>query len=233
MSKTRIEWCDLSINPVKGLCPVACNYCYARKMYKRFHWNETIRFDDQVLFGLPKEPRRIFVGSTMELFGNWVKDSWMEFILQTVNLYPQHTFIFLTKKPQNLKKWSFSDNCWVGVSTTGFDSNSSLEDAFSNVKAKVKFVSIEPLLDYTPMDFRWVNWVVVGQRTPQSAKTIPNINWITDIVRLADSYRLPVFLKNNLSTILPPLPYFMPKTPITLRNALKTQLLRQEFPIVV
>ena len=53
MSKSRIEWLrdpitgkqGFSINPVKGLCPVACKdndgkeYCYARRMYKRFKWN--------------------------------------------------------------------------------------------------------------------------------------------------------------------------------------------------
>ncbi len=29
MGKTDIEWCNFSINPVKGLCPVGCSYCYA------------------------------------------------------------------------------------------------------------------------------------------------------------------------------------------------------------
>lgn len=36
MPKSKIEWTDYSINPIKGLCPVACkdnqgkSYCYAR-----------------------------------------------------------------------------------------------------------------------------------------------------------------------------------------------------------
>ncbi len=48
MNKTKIPWCDYTINPVKGLCPMACEYCYARKMYKRFKWNPVIRYDDWV-----------------------------------------------------------------------------------------------------------------------------------------------------------------------------------------
>ena len=44
MNLTKIEWCDYTINPVKGLCPMACSYCYARRMYKRFKWNPEIRF---------------------------------------------------------------------------------------------------------------------------------------------------------------------------------------------
>jgi protein gp37 len=183
MSVTKIEWCDLSINPVKGLCPVACSYCYARRMYKRFKWDEAIRFDDQVLFGLPEKPKRIFVGSTMELFGKWVKDSWMEFILQTANLYPQHTFI-------------------LGVSTTGSDNNSYLEDNFRDIQATVKFISIEPMLDYTSLDLRWVNWVIIGQQTPVKVGTTPFITWIKNIVTECDKLRTPVFLKNNLEPLL-------------------------------
>jgi len=172
-------------------------------MYNRFKWDETIRFDDQVLFGLPKEPKRIFVGSTMELFGKWVKDSWMEFILQTTNLYPQHTFIFLTKKPIGLRKWSpFPKNCWVGVSTTGLDGDSYFEDIFRPIEATVKFVSIEPMLDYTPLDLRWVDWVIIGQQTPINKKTEPNPHWIKDIADDCYELKIPLFLKDNLESLL-------------------------------
>lgn len=239
MSKTRIEWCDLSINPVKGLCPVACNYCYARKMYKRFHWDETIRFDDQVLFGLPKEPRRIFVGSTMELFGKWVKYSWMEFIFQTCNLYPQHTFIFLTKQPQNLIQWSpFPKNCWIGCSATNQKQYNAAIVGLEVVTAKVKFISFEPLLSEIVIDPAYsfedaIQWVIIGQQTPQRDSTAPYVSWINNIVREADLYNIPVFLKDNLSTMLTVEQHFMVKPPISLRNALKSNLMRQEFPIVV
>ena len=124
MSKTKIEWCDYTINPVKGLCPMACPYCYARAMYKRFKWPAEISFNDKCLYGLPEKPMRIFVGSTMELFGPWVKDNWLQHIFQTCALYPQHTFIFLTKQPEVMAKWFPNrddgglDNCWPGISVT-------------------------------------------------------------------------------------------------------------------
>lgn len=28
MNKTKIEWADYTINPVKGLCPMACPVCF-------------------------------------------------------------------------------------------------------------------------------------------------------------------------------------------------------------
>jgi protein gp37 len=200
MQKSKIEWTDYTINPVKGLCPVGCSYCYARKMYKRFHWSTQITFNPVVFNEIRKvkKPSKYFVGSTMELFGDWIKPNWMQIILGTCDAFQNDTFIFLTKQPQNLTKYKFPDNCWIGVSTNGNDCRSGLEDIFREVHAKVKFVSIEPLLDYTPMDFRWIDWVIVGQQTPISKKTEPRIQWIEDIVKRAKIEKKPVFLKNNL-----------------------------------
>ena len=56
MKKTDIEWCDYSINPVKGLCPVGCEYCFARRLYKRFKWNPEIRLDSEVLMPMTRLP---------------------------------------------------------------------------------------------------------------------------------------------------------------------------------
>ena len=206
--KSKIEWCDYTINPVKGLCPMVCPYCYARRMYKRFKWNPNIRADWQETGKLPNKPSRIFVGSTMELFGEWIKPEWMEEIFKMVKRYPQHTFIFLTKQPQNLIKWSpFPDNCWVGVSWIGDDESRPLRHIV-DIKAPVKFISFEPLLEFC----HWwtsdllqqsfikagINWVIIGAQTPYSKKTAPRIEWVKEIVDAADKAKIPVFLKNNL-----------------------------------
>jgi protein gp37 len=115
---------------------------------------------------------------------------------------PHDRFYLLTKQPQNLIKFSpFPDNAWVGVSTTGNDCNSGLEDIFAPIKAKIKFVSIEPLQDYTPMDFRWIDWVLVGCETKNGRPVrehLPQLSWIKDIIKDCDELGIPVFLKNNL-----------------------------------
>ncbi len=38
MNRSKIEWCDHTYNPVTG-CRHHCEYCYARKMAKRFAGN--------------------------------------------------------------------------------------------------------------------------------------------------------------------------------------------------
>jgi len=42
MNKTKIDWCDCTWNPVWG-CLNKCNFCYARKIAKRFAKNMTVK----------------------------------------------------------------------------------------------------------------------------------------------------------------------------------------------
>jgi len=247
MNVSKIEWTDFSANPIRGLCPVDCkdkegkSYCYARKMYKRFHWDETIRHDMTIWNDIAKikKPSKIFVGSTMELFGKWVKYEWMEYILRQVERKSEHTFIFLTKEPQNLIQWSpFPKNCWIGCSATNQKQYNAAIVGLELVTAKVKFISFEPLLSEIVIDPAYsledaIQWVIIGQQTPQRVETAPYTSWINNIVREADIYRIPVFLKNNLSTILTAKPHFMVRPPISLNDALKSNLMRQEYPTVV
>ena len=227
MAKTKIEWCDYTINPVKGLCPMDCHYCYARRMYKRFKWNETVRFDPWVYESGSPIPSgsKVFVGSTIELFGDWIKPEWMEDILDYCASAPSVTHIFLTKCPQNLVKWSpFLKNCWVGVSATNWMQFSNALGYLAGIKAPVKFLSFEPLLERIQLDMlqkmlfpRVINWLIIGQQTPVKALTIPSKAWIDEITQEADKSNIPVFLKNNLQCVF---------------DINCQAKLRQEFPVI-
>jgi len=225
MNKTKIEWCDYTINPVKGLCPMACSYCYARAMYKRFKWDETIRLDAAAIQEIHsiKEPSRIFVGSTIELFGDWIEPEWYDYIWGMVKAKPQHTFIFLTKYSSGLAKFSpFPKNCWVGVSATDEGQFLVGWHRLKDIQATVKFFSLEPLLkpiliSKETLEQAGINWLIVGQQTPTSIKTSPKIEWIEEICQAATSSNIPVFLKNNLK-------------PLYKEHYGMTQI-RQEFPV--
>ncbi len=236
MQRSKIEWTDYTLNPIKGLCPVDCkdnqgkSYCYARAMYKRFKWNPEIYLETGVFADLPSKPSRIFIGSTMELFGNWIKAEWMNYILDWVRDYPQHTFIFLTKQPQNLIQWSpFPSNVWVGASATNWETAFNALWEFQDVRAKVKFISFEPLLDWTNRRELegWlirssISWLIIGQQTPVRKATMPKIEWIKEIVEACDKANIPIFLKENLRCVLPSLKPFRVKD--------GSWYLRQEFP---
>lgn len=231
MSKTKIEWCDWTINPVKGLCPMACSYCYARRMYKRFKWDVAIRYDPTVFMTLPTKPSRIFVGSTMELFGPW--NLWQDEIIDLCERTPEHTFIFLTKCPQTLPR-EWPDNCWVGCSVT---SNAAMTQAMTNlvnVKARTRFISFEPLLGDIGMNDHMsmkniIDWVIVGQQTPVKASTTPRIEWVKSVVKAANKAGAAIFLKDNLA----PLFYGPDKPHMTNEKNWYGDCLclRQEYPI--
>uniref|UniRef100_A0A6M3JFR9 Radical SAM superfamily protein n=1 Tax=viral metagenome TaxID=1070528 RepID=A0A6M3JFR9_9ZZZZ len=205
--KKSIGWADFTVNPVKGKCPVACPYCYARRLYDRFKWNPEIRYDPDAFNGLPSKPSRIFVGSTMELFGDWVERDWWHMIMAKCLSRPQHTFIFLTKQPQNLPK-KFPDNCYIGVSVT---SEVQLRPAIwklNDVQCNKRFLSLEPLLEPVfnqVLPAEWdtdIDWIIIGQQTPIRKETTPKIEWIREIVEAADKAGIPVFLKDNLYPLI-------------------------------
>ncbi len=213
---------------------MACPYCYARRMYDRFKWNPEIRYDDwvwQVGSPIPKGSK-VFVGSTMELFHDKTIQ-YLPIILEYCESVKSRTFIFLTKCPQNLPR-EFPDNCWVGVSIPNefvLARDNSL-NYLSDVKAKVKFISFEPLqskmaepyLLHIGFSIARINWVIIGQQTPPSPKTAPKIEWVKEIVRAADNADVPVFLKSNLNSCA------ISDYPELLDS--KTGNLRQEFPKV-
>ncbi|MBU2060081.1 MAG: phage Gp37/Gp68 family protein [Gammaproteobacteria bacterium] len=216
MNKTKIPWCDYTINPVKGLCPMACSYCYARRMYKRFKWNPEIRLDEMAIAGIEsmKAGSKIFWGSTIELFHDSIPWEYLQFVFGIVNCYPKLIHIVLTKQPQNLIKWSpFPENCWVGVTATGrqmwFDAIWELLD----VKAAVKFISFEPLLDWTYLAketgnhqqftadwFRksGINWLIIGSQTAPVKH--PPREWVDEIITAADKAKIPVFVKEPMAS---------------------------------
>ena len=229
---SKIEWTDITRNPVKGKCPTACPYCYAHDIYDHNKWDPSIRFRPEVMDDIPRKPCRVFVGSTMELF---LFPDWLPAIFDCCRRHPEHTFIFLTKQPQELLRWSpFPDNCEVGVSATNAEEAYERTDYLASVKARVKFVSFEPLLGEPDGNYgqigevmEQIHCVIAGAMTGRKGKLVrlqeerypqlnlekldavgrkwvllPQIGWVKNIVLAADAAGIPVFLKDNLYKLL-------------------------------
>ncbi len=199
MNKTKIEWTNYSINPIKGLCKRACWYCYAKKMYQRFKWNSTIKFIPEELDKIKhiKKPSRIFICSTHDLFGEWIPDKWIFNIITKLQTYPQHTFLLLTKNPNRYRDFTFRKNFWLGMTV-----DSSCEcygGSFWHINHPT-FVSVEPLLkEITFSEPINTNWIIIGALTgPKKNIYYPREQWIRKILTQVDRYNIPVFMKNNL-----------------------------------
>jgi protein gp37 len=52
-----------------------------------------------------RQPRTIFVCSMTDLYGDWVKDEWLDKIKAVQALTPQHTYIELTKRPERMQEY--------------------------------------------------------------------------------------------------------------------------------
>jgi len=209
MNKTKIEWCDYSWNPIKGLCPEACWYCYARAMDKRFKRNPALwlsfPYEDLNKLSLVerKGGARVFVCSTMEMFHPVVPEEWRIGIFNIIRACPKTTFIVLTKHPE-LATREIPENVWFGVTATGIEDWWRVRE-LSKIKAKVKFVSLEPLLGIAPVIVteRDFDWLIVGRLTGHGRHRDPSGGSINSIVRVAQGFGIPIFLKDNLKDIWP------------------------------
>lgn len=148
----------------------------------------------------------LFVVDMGELFGPWVPQQWIERILIVVQKYPQHIFQFLTKYPQTLSQYEFPQNAWVGTTVTTIDEVLKMNILATKCKAKIKYISFEPLLsDIFPKDdflfpmLKFIDWIIVGAQTgPGREKHFPESQWVQNIIRAAGAYDIPIFLKDNL-----------------------------------
>ncbi len=196
MTKTKIEYVDYTWNPIKGYCPNNCSYCYAHRMYDRFGWDKNVRFDTIELNRVHKlkKSSRIFVGSTIDMYHDLIRQEWVRTIIETSKFHPEHTFITLTKFPENLYKFDFPENWWVGVTIDSFSLRGTKLYLNKTVTGK-KFISFEPLLNnLRNVGFMWADWIIIGGLTP---KPVHKKEWIDSIVKTADCLNIPVFIKSN------------------------------------
>lgn len=207
INNTVIEWTDKTANPVVG-CPLPhCNYCYAKKIYRRFtnlgNKNFTPKFYQKRLKDFDKEldrikPCKIFVCSVADLFcEESMKKGWFDKVMAVLKKHPQHTYQLLTKRPQNIPAdYDFGKNVWVGA-TVNCQEEIWKIDMIAQVKCGVRFVSFEPLLGEIKPVLRKIDWVIIGKLT--GSRKIPlNNDWVSILLNIAGYDNIPVFVKNNI-----------------------------------
>jgi len=173
MNKTKIEWCDFTINPINK-------------------WNPEVRLDLKCFQDLQKvkEISSVFVCSTHDIMGEWIPDKWINEIIEYCRLFT-HTFFFLTKNPERYANFDWPKNCRLGATITNIKDLWRI-DTMRNIGG---FISIEPLLeDVSSLSFEKIQWIIIGGLTP---KPIHKKEWIDKILQYADCLKVPVFIKDN------------------------------------
>lgn len=229
---TKIEWCDEVWNPVTGCTPISegCQRCYAKRMARRLHgrcgypdfpkeFSVTFHSDRLDLPMKWKKPRRIFVNSMGDIFHDDVDTHWIDDVLEVIGACPQHTFMMLTKRPENIERMLYEvteahgcrelgggdylPNLWLGVTAENQEMAEKRIPELLAVLAAVHFVSIEPMLG--PVDLTsWLltslrsrfDLVIAGPETGSGARLCKN-EWIFDLWMQCRAARVSFFDKRK------------------------------------
>ncbi len=213
MQKTKIDWCDYVFNPVWG-CLNNCEYCYARKIAKRFGNKICGRNDFKPTWiesnfqkPFPKKPSRIFVNSMSGL--EWWQFNWLEKVLNKIEKYPQHVFIILLSRNGTVYfNYFYPKNCLLGITaTTQIQFNCAFNNLRNNIENNSVFISIEPITERIEMPYNYytddLQWIIIGSETGnRSNKIIPKKEWILEIKDFCNKNKIPLFMKESLRGLM-------------------------------
>lgn len=217
-----IDWAWWSWNPVTG-CLHNCPYCYARDIANRFYAQkfeptflperlsapQNTKLPDTASIADDPRARNVFVCSMADLFGKWVPQEWIDAVFEQVIAAPEWRFLCLTKFPQRLAELDWPENAWVGTSVDRQHRVRVAEKAFAGVKAGLRWLSCEPLLE--PLQFESLDmfdWVVIGaqSRSTGAPEFQPPVEWILDLIAQARVAGARVYVKPNVAAAAPPCP---------------------------
>jgi len=164
MNMSRIEWTEVTWNPVTGCTPISpgCENCYAKRLATRlkgrcgYPEDEPFRVTmhpDRLSEPLSwKKPRHVFVCSMGDLFHDDVEEGFLCRVFDTIMAAEQHTFLVLTKRPKRMRDFfkrcihGTWNNLWIGVTAENQKTADERIPILLQIPAVVRFVSCEPLL---------------------------------------------------------------------------------------
>lgn len=207
---SNIEWTDATWNPVRGCTKVSpgCKHCYAETFAERFRGVPGHPFEQgfdlrlvESAIDLPlkwRSPRRIFVNSMSDLFHEDVPDLFIRRVFDVMRRASQHEFQVLTKRSERMAGvvagLDVPDNVWMGVSVENEKYVDRIND-LREVRAAVRFLSVEPLLGPIPqLDLRGIHWVIVGGESGPRARPMAPA-WVRTIRDGCRREGVPFFFK--------------------------------------
>jgi protein gp37 len=219
MKKTKIDWCDMTWNPITG-CFHDCPYCYAARNAYPMAFAPTFHRYRLAEPQNEKKPQNIFVCSMADMFGDWVPDEWIQAIFNACAAAHWHTYLFLTKNPKRYEQINSEDDdpapleiyntsVLFGATVTNDD------EMWQAYESDADWISIEPLreeintdeyfMEYRRPDSveipRWA-WVVIGAETGNRKDRVkPKREWIEEVAAACRFWKTPVFMKSSLADI--------------------------------
>lgn len=167
-----------------------------------------------------KKPTLYFVNSMSDLFHENMQVGFLDKILQVIRATPQHQYQILTKRPHRMfeyfegKKYSQNPlsnqenkkifgggmkrdipyNAWLGTTAESSRVKERI-NIIRPLKASVKWLSIEPLLDdIGELDLSGIDWVIVGGESGFKARAMQE-SWVLNIQKQCKEQNVAFFFK--------------------------------------
>lgn len=209
-AKSSIEWTESTWNPVTGCTKISpgCKNCYAERMARRLkamgqgNYRNGFRLTLQPhMLELPlrwKKPQTVFVNSMSDLFHKNVPLEYVQEVFDVMKRAHWHRFQVLTKRADRLEQISplldWPANIWMGVSVES-EKYVSRIDNLRRTDAKIKFLSLEPLLGpLRNLDLTNIDWAIVGGESGFGARPML-VDWVTDIKQQCVNANVAFFFK--------------------------------------
>ena len=209
-SRSKIEWTELTWNPVTGCTKIShgCKYCYAQRMSMRLQAMGLEKYKNGFSVAVHEstldkplrlhQPHLIFVNSMSDLFHKSVSSEFIEAVFDVMNRASQHTFQVLTKRPRRVvqlgERLSWTPNIWLGTSIESDQWLGRLAQ-LKETNAKVKFLSLEPLLGpLSSLRLEGIDWVIVGGESGPHARPMEE-SWVREIRDNCLKSNVPFFFK--------------------------------------
>ncbi len=207
---SKIEWTEQTWNPTTGCNKVSagCKNCYAETMARRLQAMGTPGYENGFEFTLmperltqpllKKKPTKYFVNSMSDLFHEKMPKEYLDEIFDVIKSTPQHTYQILTKREDLMAdyfgKRKLPENVWMGVTVENKKSLKRI-DYLRKVKATIRFLSVEPLLeDLGKVNLRDIHWVIVGGESGHKARPMKK-EWATNIKNQCEEQDATFFFK--------------------------------------
>lgn len=210
MSESKIEWTDKTWNPITGCSKksTGCQHCYAEVMSRRLKAMGQVKYANGFILTLHekclKEPlswrgsHNIFVCSMSDIFHEEVPFDFIDKMFDIIKKTPQHRYQILTKRAERMAEYfathEIPENVWIGVTVEAQSSRFRIEH-LRNLKATVKFISCEPLVeDLGVLDLTGIDWVIVGGESGPKARPMQE-SWALNIRQQVEEQGARFFFK--------------------------------------
>ena len=210
MSKSKIQWTEMTWNPVTGCTKISegCAHCYAETMTKRLQGMGQYKYSNGFKVTLHpealnepkkvKEPSMFFVCSMADLFHKDVPFEFVDKVMEIIDDTPRHTYQLLTKRTERMVEYftyRIPFNVWLGTTVEGPDYKIRIGQLSALPTSNVKYLSCEPLLgDLGALNLQGIDLVIVGGESGPQGRQMRK-DWVLNIMRQCEEQNTAFFFK--------------------------------------